>query len=139
MYQHVLVPVDPRHGEVGARIIAVARLLAGSTGKVTLLTVLEPVPDFIANEIPAEVLRNSGAAASDQLLALAREAGVESSEMVTRSGPAASTILSEAERLGCDAIVLGSHRPNFADYLLGSTAARVVRHAKCTVLVERSS
>ena len=138
MYKHVLVPVAPHHGEVGARIIAVAKLLAGSDGRITLLTVLEPLPGYIVTEIPAELLTNSGAAASDQLLDLARSSGVDTSQLVTTSGPAAATILSEAERLGVDAIVLGSHRPNFGDYLLGSTAARVVRHAQCTVVVERS-
>jgi nucleotide-binding universal stress UspA family protein len=34
-------------------------------------------------------------------------------------------------------IVLASHRPELKDYLLGPNAARVVRHAKCSVLVVR--
>ncbi|THE47716.1 universal stress protein, partial [Citrobacter freundii] len=32
---------------------------------------------------------------------------------------------------------LPSHKPGFSTYLLGSTAAAVVRHAKCPVLVVR--
>ena len=36
-----------------------------------------------------------------------------------------------------DVIVMASHQPKFSDYLLGSTAARVVRHAKCSVLIAR--
>jgi DNA-binding MarR family transcriptional regulator len=46
---------------------------------------------------------------------------------VLREGRPSTTILEEAERLGVEAIILGSHRPDFTDYLLGSTAARVVR------------
>ncbi len=37
-----------------------------------------------------------------------------------------------------DCIVIGSHKPGLSDYLLGSTAARVVRHAPCAVHVYRS-
>jgi nucleotide-binding universal stress UspA family protein len=33
--------------------------------------------------------------------------------------------------------VIGSHRPSMAIYLIGSNAARIVRHAKCSVLVVR--
>lgn len=40
--------------------------------------------------------------------------------------------ISEAEL-----IVIASHKPGFSTYLLGSTAAAVVRHAKCPVLVVR--
>jgi nucleotide-binding universal stress UspA family protein len=34
-------------------------------------------------------------------------------------------------------IVVGSHRPTMATYLLGSNAKTIVRHAKCSVLVVR--
>jgi nucleotide-binding universal stress UspA family protein len=35
-------------------------------------------------------------------------------------------------------IVMASHRPELKDYLLGPNAARVVRHAECSVLVVRN-
>ena len=38
---------------------------------------------------------------------------------------------------GVDLIIVASHRPGLQDYFLGSTAAKVVRHAKCSVLVIR--
>lgn len=46
-------------------------------------------------------------------------------------------IISAANRLGVDAIVMASHRPELSDYLLGPNAARVVRHAKQSVFVVR--
>jgi nucleotide-binding universal stress UspA family protein len=46
-------------------------------------------------------------------------------------------ILDVAEEAGADLIVIGSHRPAMKDYLLGTNAARVVRHARCSVLVAR--
>ncbi|KAA5603512.1 universal stress protein [Roseospira marina] len=36
-----------------------------------------------------------------------------------------------------DLVVIGAHRPELSDYLLGPNAARVVRHAHCSVLVVR--
>ncbi|MBR2657836.1 universal stress protein [Yoonia sp.] len=47
-------------------------------------------------------------------------------------------ILRAATKLQVDVIVMGSHRPAFRDYLLGPNAARVVRHANCSVYVVRS-
>lgn len=46
-------------------------------------------------------------------------------------------IMRAADRLGCDAIVMAAHRPELKDYLLGPNAARVVRHARQSVLVVR--
>jgi nucleotide-binding universal stress UspA family protein len=39
-------------------------------------------------------------------------------------------ILRAADKLGVDVIVMGSHRPELKDYLLGPNAARVMRHAR---------
>lgn len=46
-------------------------------------------------------------------------------------------VLIWAGKLSADLIVVGAHRPNAADYLLGPNAARIVRHAQCSVLVVR--
>ena len=43
-----------------------------------------------------------------------------------------------SEAIKADLIVMGSHRPELRDYLLGPNAARVVRHAPCSVVVVRS-
>jgi nucleotide-binding universal stress UspA family protein len=46
-------------------------------------------------------------------------------------------ILRAADKLEIDLIVIGSHRPELKDYLLGPNAARVVRHARQSVYVVR--
>ena len=46
-------------------------------------------------------------------------------------------IMTTADKLSCDGIVIGAHRPELKDYLLGPNAARVVRHAKQSVFVIR--
>jgi len=53
------------------------------------------------------------------------------------TGNAYDEILRVAEADGASLIVIGAHKPDFRDYLLGPNAARVVRHSKCSVFVVR--
>lgn len=50
---------------------------------------------------------------------------------------AGRVITEYANKSDIDCVVIGSHKPGLRDYFLGSTAARVVRHAKCAVHVLR--
>ncbi|MCP3868497.1 MAG: universal stress protein [Gammaproteobacteria bacterium] len=59
-------------------------------------------------------------------------------ELLNTKSSIYSDILADAERSGADLIVIASHQPELSDYLLGSNAAKVVRHAKCDVYVVRS-
>jgi nucleotide-binding universal stress UspA family protein len=59
--------------------------------------------------------------------------------MVTVGASIYAEILAVADSVGADLVVVGSHRPAMKDYLLGTNAARVVRHARCSVLVARES
>jgi nucleotide-binding universal stress UspA family protein len=55
-----------------------------------------------------------------------------------RLGVPAEEILNEAENTNPDLIVLGNKGTSgLARFLLGSTAERIVRYAKCSVLVVR--
>jgi nucleotide-binding universal stress UspA family protein len=47
-------------------------------------------------------------------------------------------ILKAAQSIKADLIVMGSHHPELKDYLLGPNAAKVVRHADCSVMVVRA-
>ncbi len=60
-------------------------------------------------------------------------------EGIIVKGHSGRSIIDQATEMGADCIVLGSHKPGLIDYLLGSTAARVVRHAPCAVHVLRTS
>ena len=51
---------------------------------------------------------------------------------------ALQTMINVAKEIKADLIVMASHRPELRDYLLGPNAARVVRHADCSVLVVRN-
>jgi nucleotide-binding universal stress UspA family protein len=54
---------------------------------------------------------------------------------VVRAGNVYEEILKLADEIACDLIVMASHWPELKDYFLGPNAARVVRHANCSVLV----
>jgi nucleotide-binding universal stress UspA family protein len=57
---------------------------------------------------------------------------------VVRFGSIYNEVLDEAEKTGADLVVIGSHRPTMATFLLGSNASTIVRHARCSVLVVRA-
>ncbi|QQS31815.1 MAG: universal stress protein [Acidobacteriota bacterium] len=57
---------------------------------------------------------------------------------VLRGSPV-QQIVEKAEEWGADVIVVGSHGRGFWGRLLGSVSNGVVHHAKCSVLVVRSS
>ncbi|MQX37156.1 universal stress protein [Roseospira navarrensis] len=62
--------------------------------------------------------------------------GLKASHLVGE-GNIYEALLQTARERGTDLMVIGAHRPELSDYLLGPNAARVVRHAGCSVLVVR--
>lgn len=137
MYKKILVPVEPSHVERHQLALDMARVLREDENtEVIALTVIEPVPGYFAM---AESLPDLHLKAGEQTLKDLKAFVGESSNMKTRvlHGHAATEINAFAEREGVDCIIIASHKPELVDYLLGSTAARVVRHAPCSVHVMR--
>ena len=134
MYRNILVPIALDHERDVAAALSVARALVDDGGKITALTVVEAVPSYILAEFPeGHVERNRDAAAA----ALKEEVGGADVTTVAVTGHSARSILDYAEAHEIDCIVIASHRPGLQDFFLGSTAARVVRHAACAVHVVR--
>ena len=136
MYKNILVAIDPAHEERHQTALAMARRLAeDTTAVITAITVVEQAPSYMKAELLPEIEARAGELA----MATLRHVVGELSEIrtVLRHGKPANEILGYAEGNGVDCIVISSHRPGVADYFLGSTAARVVRHAQCSVHVMR--
>ncbi|MDJ1015044.1 MAG: universal stress protein [Paracoccaceae bacterium] len=136
MYKNILVPVDPGHEVIHEQSLKMARNLAEDANTViTALTVVEPLPAYLAGELPDEVSKMAG----ERAMATLRYLTSGSSDIVTaiRRGSPGQEILQYAHEHDCDLIVIASHKPGLRDYFLGSTAARVVRHAACSVHVMR--
>lgn len=56
---------------------------------------------------------------------------------VIRAGSAHREIRAAADEVNADLIVLGSHDPKLTDDLIGSNAAKVALHSKCSVYIVR--
>lgn len=136
MYKTILVPVDMSHLERGKSMIEVARKQGDADTRIILLHVIEDIPNWVAAEMPAGVIEKSRLATQEELQAIASAASIQA-DVEIRSGHPYKTILQKAEEEGADLIIVASHKPGLQDYLLGSTAAKVVRHATCSVLVVR--
>ena len=138
MYSRILVPLDLDEPSSWSKAVPVAQAMAKAfDASVTLCTV---VPDSVAM-IEAQWSRLSFQAlldkASAKLSLLAHELDCEDVETEVGMGNIAGGILSVAESIGADLIVVSSHRPEMKDWVLGANAARVVRHAGCSVMVVR--
>jgi nucleotide-binding universal stress UspA family protein len=134
MYETILVPIDLSHPELGRKTLGIARQVGGNQSRIIALYVAADIPAFVAAELPTGLLQKNVARARAELGALADEVGADSEVL---SGHPPLKILEYAAEIGVDLIVIASHRPGLRDYFLGSTAARVVRHAECAVLVDR--
>ena len=141
MFKTILVPVDL--GEVEAAQPAIDKaveLAQGAEGDLRLIYVRAIVPVTYMEFMPTTFDEEQQGEADAKLAKLAAGVGLPSDRVsaVVRLGSVYAEVLDEAEKTGADLVVIGSHRPTMATYLLGSNAATVVRHAKCSVLVVRA-
>jgi nucleotide-binding universal stress UspA family protein len=142
MFKTILMAVDLGEESSWQKALPAALLHARSEGgSLTLVTV---VPDFgesiVETYFPADFAEKATANAEAELEAF-RAAHVPSdvpSKAMVRTGGIYHEIIAAAGEIGADLIVMASHRPALSDYLLGPNADRVVRHAKCSVLVVRN-
>lgn len=73
----------------------------------------------------------------DSMRKIAKKLAISEDNQIIKVGPAKTLILEEAERLGIDLIIVGSHGRHGIRLLLGSTANAVLHGAKCDVLAVR--
>lgn len=138
----ILVPLDFSPASLGALGAAVA-FARRFKAKLTLLHVVAPVatPDFAAS-FPT-VMENDEvmAAAKRELVGVVKSAKLPRGmveKVLVRFGSAYHEIADAANTLKADLIIISTHgRTGLKHVLLGSTAERVVRHARCPVLVVR--
>ncbi len=138
MFETILVPIDLTDIERGKACINVAKRIGGPDCKIRLLSVIEEVPSYIAVELPRGLFEKSIKTAEQTLSDIAAAAGGNCDSQI-RTGQPRRVILDAANDMEVDLIVIGSHRPGLQDYLIGSTASRVVRHACRSVLIVRQA
>mgnify|MGYP001817368125 CR=1 FL=1 len=136
MYHSILVPIDTSHIERVAAMLALAKKLCASDGSIVCLNVLHEIPPLVVSHLPTGFHAGLMADARETIEKEVSAANVDA-RVEIQTGHAAETTLAYADQIGADLIIIGSHKPGLEDYFLGSTASRVVRHAKSSVLVQR--
>lgn len=135
MPKHILIPVALDHEGVAARKIDVARRLLDAGGRITLLTVLENVPGFVAEFVDLKPENHLTQQVKAKLDEVAK--GMDDVSTAVETGKAGVRIAQFAGEQNADLIIVGSHHPSAQDYFLGSTASRVARRAPCSVYILR--
>lgn len=141
MFKRILFPVDLESDASWTSALPIVIALTRTfSAKLHVLTVFPELPTGIYElDVAAEAGRRLEAAATDGLASFVSERvpnDIDVTRHVERGG-VFHAILTVAEQVGADLIVMASHRPETSDYLIGSNASRVVRHATMSVLVVR--
>ncbi len=125
------------------RVVEQARGLALALGgRLWLLHVAEPEPEFVGHAVDSPEMRDVLASHFHQehrelqrISGELRAAGIACDAILTQ-GVTADTILTEAARLGAEMILVGSHGKGMVyRLLLGSTSEEVLRRSALPVLV----
>ncbi len=140
MYKRIVLAVDlaePTPAPKG--LMEAVELAKAGGGELRLVNVQTVIPATFMEYVPVDFDVEQAKRAKEALdaILLSIDLPAERKSAATRAGGIYHELLQEASEWGADLIVVGSHRPVMSDYLLGSNAKTIVRHAQCSVLVVR--
>lgn len=141
MFKTILLPIDLDQESSWLRALPVAEQLAKDYG--ASLHVIAVIPTMgmsvVGSFFPADFEKKAMAAGQAKLKEIVDKSASDPAA-ITRHlahGTIYEEVIFTADKLGCDLIVMTSHRPELKDYLIGPNAARVVRHASQSVFIVR--
>jgi len=142
MYENVLLAVDLNHEESWRKALPVAvSICRAGNAKLHAVTV---IPDLhmpmIQGYFPADYLAKLVESTEHKLAEFLKEhvpPDVACEDAVVSGGAIYEMILRYANEHDVDLIVVEAYHPDLKDYLLGSNAEKVARHARQSVLVVR--
>jgi nucleotide-binding universal stress UspA family protein len=141
MFSDILLAVDLSAPETQSKAVGAAVEQAKAFG--SWLHVVTVVPEvhsgIVAGFFPKDFEDKALEAARQQLHAYCETtipADLKVQHIVAH-GTIYQEIVRAAEQTNCGLIIMASHRPELSDFLLGPNAARVVRHAACSVMIVR--
>ncbi|PVA11576.1 universal stress protein [Pelagivirga sediminicola] len=135
MYDNILIPIVFDQQNDHSQAIECAKRLAGENPNITMLSVIELLPSYVMSYVPDKATEERRVELQHEMDTLVK--GVPGATCEIISGHPGRAIIDYANANGTNLIIVKSHRPGFQDYFLGSTAAYVVRRAKCAVHVIR--
>ena len=141
MFKRILVPVDIDQESSWLRSLSVAeRLVADYGSELHVMTVVPTMGmSIVGSFFPTDFEKKAMANAREKLGEIVDNAVKNSAGVACHVAHDTiyEEVLSAADTLACDLVVMTSHRPELKDYLLGPNAARVMRHAKQSVFIVR--
>jgi nucleotide-binding universal stress UspA family protein len=137
----ILTPID-FSGVSDAVVREAAALARAVEGRVVLLTIIQP-PIITSEYAPmmenlSEITAAGEKAAAKNLARFAEKLATDSisSDVLQLNGAPVANIVEQAQKLGADYIVMGSHGHTAVyDLLVGSTTHGVLMRAKCPVVI----
>lgn len=141
MYKDILLTVDLEDSESWQSAVPTAVEYAQAFG--ARLHIMHVVPDFgmsiVGSFFPTDFENKAITHANKALHAFVGKhipTGIPVQHIVAH-GSIYREIIRVADEIKADLIVMAAHRSDFGEYILGPNAARVVRHARQSVLVVR--
>ncbi len=139
MYKNILFPVDMEHTAEAKKALKIAIEEAQrSKAKLTIMTV---APGFgmpiVASFFDAQTVKKALKEVARHLKQYIDDNipnDIETGSIVVGGNPA-ELIFKQNDGAKVDLLVIASHNSQIENLLLGSCAAKVVRHSKCTVTV----
>lgn len=139
MYKNILIPVEFDKEDAIDRAVEFAGKIADDAAVIRFLHVVHDTPAIVSQFLPEDFEQKATIESLNKLKGVgrARDLGNLTTDFVVRHGGVYHEILQMAADEAVDLIIICSHKPLVEDYLLGSNASRVVRHAKCAVMIMR--
>lgn len=143
MSKSVLCAMDISNPDEDNKVLEVAAKLAKMED--AQLDVISVVPDFGSSlvggffdeDYQQKVLTKAKQTLKSQVAKVLGDAMNAQVRHVIAFGKTYQEVLKTAEATRPVLIVVGAHKPDFADYLLGANASRIIRHSNCSVYVVR--
>jgi len=139
MYQEILVAIDLNDLGNSQKIIATAVEYACHFGSTLHVMTVSPRFDMplVASFFPADYEQKLHAEMDKQLHGFVAQyvPSELKKQTIVATGSVYEEILHNAEKLGCDLIVMGRSGKSHSKFLLGSNATHVVHHAEMSVLI----
>lgn len=134
MYKKIIVSLALDHG-ISETALHKASLLLDKGGEIIALHVHELPSGTAGAFVSEDVIERERSNALKRLKE--RIENTPNTKAILLNGHTGRAITNYAATEGADCIIVGSHKPGLSDFFLGSTAARIVRHAPCSVVVLR--
>lgn len=140
-FRNILVPTDGSEYTKLAidRAIELAKEVGGSITAIYVIdhTVFGNIPMDSSVTSVYDMMEKEGHDATKYVLDLCDKNGIEAKELIVEGAPVKAIVNASSDY---DVIVMGTlGRTGFAKLMMGSVAERVVRYAKCPVMVVRAA